>query len=242
MAEEAATAAAPAPPAPPGALDLAAAAGLLERGGPALWAIGALSVVGLAVILWKVWRLLRTGAWRGAKARRAVRLFLEDRPAEALAAARTGRGLRARLVAATLAALLERGYDAALAREEASRVAKGLLAEARSGLRALETIVTVAPLLGLFGTVLGMIEAFRALQATGARADPSTLAGGIWEALLTTAAGMAVAIPAALALAWFEAVIAGLRRDMEDMASRLLTHAEHRLTAWGEMEPRRAAE
>ena len=54
--------------------------------------------------------------------------------------------------------------------------------------------------MGLFGTVLGMIDAFRALQAAGDAVDPSVLAGGIWVALLTTAAGLGVAMPTSLAL------------------------------------------
>ncbi|XHE58623.1 MotA/TolQ/ExbB proton channel family protein [Phaeobacter sp. BS52] len=82
-------------------------------------------------------------------------------------------------------------------------------------------IATIAPLLGLLGTVLGMIAAFQALQAAGSKADPALLAGGIWEALLTTAAGMAVAIPASAALTWFEAVITRIRRDVEDSATRI---------------------
>ena len=68
---------------------------------------------------------------------------------------------------------------------------------------------------------MGMIAAFQALQAAGSKADPAMLAGGIWEALLTTAAGMAVAIPASAALTWFEAVIDRIRRDVEDGATRL---------------------
>ena len=51
-----------------------------------------------------------------------------------------------------------------------------------------------------------MIAAFQALQEAGAQADPATLAGGIWEALLTTAMGMAVAIPASMALTWFDSI------------------------------------
>jgi biopolymer transport protein ExbB len=51
------------------------------------------------------------------------------------------------------------------------------------------------------------------------------LAGGIWEALLTTAAGMAVAIPATIALSWFESVADTVRHDMEDHATRLAIHA-----------------
>ncbi len=59
-------------------------------------------------------------------------------------------------------------------------------------------------MLGLFGTVLGMIEAFQALQAAGNQVDPSQLAGGIWVALLTTAVGLIIAIPTAMSLAWLE--------------------------------------
>lgn len=191
----------------------------LARGGPAIWVIAALSVLTLTLILWKVWRLLAMGAWAGQRAERAVAAYQAgDRPgAEAALAGRAG--MRARLVRAALAALEQLGD--APAREEVTRVASALLTEARAGLRALELIAAIAPLLGLLGTVMGMIEAFQALQQAGARADPAALAGGIWQALLTTAAGMAVAIPAAMALSWFEAVIDAARHDMEDLATRL---------------------
>ena len=91
----------------------------------------------------------------------------------------------------------------------------------RAGLRPLELIATVAPLIGLLGTVLGMISAFRTLQDSGGQADPALLAGGIWEALLTTAAGMTVAIPASVALTWFESIAERVQREMEDMATRI---------------------
>jgi biopolymer transport protein ExbB len=107
------------------------------------------------------------------------------------------------------------------AREETTRIAKAALADARRGLRALELIAAIAPLIGLLGTVLGMIEAFQALQAAGNRADPAALAGGIWQALLTTAAGMAVAIPAAMAHSWFESVVDRVQADLEDLATRV---------------------
>ena len=79
------------------------------------------------------------------------------------------------------------------------------------GFRFLDTVAQVAPLLGLFGTVLGMIEAFQALQEAGSQVDPSLLAGGIWVALLTTAAGLAVAMPASVVLSWFESRMADER-------------------------------
>jgi biopolymer transport protein ExbB len=77
-------------------------------------------------------------------------------------------------------------------------------ARLESGFRFLDSVAQLAPLLGLFGTVLGMIEAFQSLQDAGAQVDPSLLAGGIWVALLTTAVGLVVAMPTALLLSWFE--------------------------------------
>ena len=71
-----------------------------------------------------------------------------------------------------------------------------------------------------------MIDAFQALQDSGSSADPAILAGGIWEALLTTAAGMAVAIPASMALSWFESVVDNVQADMEDAATRIFTAPE----------------
>lgn len=77
-------------------------------------------------------------------------------------------------------------------------------AKLERGFRLLDSVAQLAPLLGLFGTVLGMIEAFRALQDAGSQVDPSILAGGIWVALLTTAVGLVVAMPTALVLSWLE--------------------------------------
>lgn len=198
----------------------------LDKGGIAMWLIAALSVVTLALILLKLWRLARVGAWHGRNAEAAVALWCRGDHAAAAEAALRGRGLRARLAAAAIGAVRNHGGAAAEAREETTRIARRLLAETASGLRALELIATVAPLLGLFGTVLGMIGAFQALQSAGVRADPSALAGGIWEALLTTAAGMAVAIPASAALTWFESVTDRVRLDMEDIATRIFTRSE----------------
>ena len=83
--------------------------------------------------------------------------------------------------------------------------AEARFARLERGFRLLDSVAQLAPLLGLFGTVLGMISAFQALQAAGSQVDPSILAGGIWVALLTTAVGLAVAMPTALVLSWFEA-------------------------------------
>ncbi|QPJ64025.1 MAG: MotA/TolQ/ExbB proton channel family protein [Candidatus Nitrohelix vancouverensis] len=70
--------------------------------------------------------------------------------------------------------------------------------------RGLEVIATIAPLMGLLGTVVGMVQAFNKVAQYKGQVDPGLLAGGIWEALLTTAAGLAVAIPTVVMLHFFE--------------------------------------
>lgn len=198
----------------------------LQRGGPAIWAIAAVSVAALALILWKVWRLARMGAWTGGRrAREAVVLWQQGDQAAALQRLQGRHSCRAALIRSAIEARCDPTLDDDGARAETERVARQLLAEAHSGLRPLELIATIAPLMGLLGTVLGMIAAFQALQEAGSRADPALLAGGIWEALLTTAAGMAVAIPASMALSWFESVADRLRLQMEDAATRIFLRA-----------------
>ncbi|MEO1159410.1 MAG: MotA/TolQ/ExbB proton channel family protein [Pseudomonadota bacterium] len=96
------------------------------------------------------------------------------------------------------------GSDAA--RDQLEAAARQQAAALRSGFRFIDLTVTAAPLLGLLGTVLGMIEAFRQLEAAGSRVEPAQLAGGIWEALLTTAAGMVVALVALVCLSILEAL------------------------------------
>lgn len=200
---------------------MSAITAFLDRGGPALWVIAAISVLGLALILWKLWRLWHVGLWRRDRAESALSLWTETRFEDALSVARSGSSPRARVLATAMAARLRLEEEAA--RDETARVARAVLAEARSGLRALDLIVTIAPLIGLLGTVLGMISAFQALQETGNRADPAALAGGIWEALLTTAAGMGVAIPASVALSGFDGAVEGLAHDLDDLATRFFT-------------------
>ncbi|WP_292286890.1 MotA/TolQ/ExbB proton channel family protein [Marivita sp.] len=193
----------------------------LNIGGPALWVIAGLSIVTLGLILWKLWRLTLLGAWRREATEQAVRHWQNGDPDAAISVLGKRGGLRARVVRAAMTAT--RTMPQEDARDETARVARGALMEAGGGLRALDLIATIAPLVGLLGTVLGMIEAFQALQDSGARADPAALAGGIWEALLTTAAGMAVAIPAAMALSWFDSVNDRLAHDFDDLAIRVLT-------------------
>lgn len=208
------------------ALTLDALLSFLDRGGPAMVAIAVLSVVTLTLILWKTWDLMRLGAWSRRASEAALADWQAGHPDAAYRRLAQRRGLRARMAHRAMTGL--RDLPEPAAREETVRVARAGLMAARRGLRALDLIATIAPLLGLLGTVLGMIEAFQALQEAGNRADPAALAGGIWQALLTTAAGMAVAIPASMALSWFDSVTDRLQADMEDLATRIFIISQAR--------------
>ena len=129
-------------------------------------------------------------------------------------------------VAQVLAAAIRgqlRELPEAKIREEVYRLGAERLEQLRAHLRALEVIASLAPLLGLLGTVLGMIKAFQQLQAAGARVDPSVLSGGIWEALLTTAVGLAVAIPVIVIVNLLDRRLARLAHVMNDAVSQVFT-------------------
>ncbi len=79
------------------------------------------------------------------------------------------------------------------------------------------------PLLGLLGTVIGMIEAFQAMEAAGSQVNPSILSGGIWKALLTTAIGVAVAIPVSIIHSWFERKVEVQATFVQDDLEKLFT-------------------
>ena len=191
----------------------------LSVGGPALWVIFGISIVLVTVGLWKFWHLIELGAWNKKQADETLRLWLEEKvePIDT-----SLQNIRAKVLGQTILAISEKNYSDEMVREECMRLANKELYEARRGLRIIDLIITIAPLVGLLGTVLGMIEAFQALQDSGAQADPSALAGGIWEALLTTAAGMGIAIPASILLSWYDSVVSNIQADIENLATQAI--------------------
>ncbi|MBT5028404.1 MAG: MotA/TolQ/ExbB proton channel family protein [Nitrospina sp.] len=94
----------------------------------------------------------------------------------------------------------------------------------RKNLRGLEVIATISPLMGLLGTVMGMVKAFNKVAQYKGQVDPSLLAGGIWEALLTTAAGLAIAIPIVIMLNYFERKVESITILLEKYGQYLIHH------------------
>lgn len=172
---------------------------ILAIGGPVVAILFVMSVLTLGVTLYKLWQFAVSGVGHHRVLSEALAAWeAGDRQAAHVRLAES-RSYLAPLVGAAMTAPAQPGLDGRLDAEA------GLaLAGLERGFRFLDTVVQLAPLLGLFGTVLGMIEAFQSLQTAGSSVDPSLLAGGIWVALLTTAVGLAVAMPTSMILAWLE--------------------------------------
>lgn len=222
MEDEGPMAPVPAMPADLAGAGPAAALDLLQAGGAVVWILMLMSVAATAVILLKLWHFAVARVGARDTGERVLALYKAGRPEEALGLARQARaplaGLLARAICGT-----ERGLPEAKVREEVLRHGRDVLEELRSGFRLLEVIAALAPLLGLFGTVLGMIEAFRQLEAAGDQVNPAILSGGIWQALLTTAVGLGVAIPVVAMLNWLERRVERLAHAMESMVTQVFT-------------------
>ncbi|MEM6376293.1 MAG: MotA/TolQ/ExbB proton channel family protein [Pseudomonadota bacterium] len=195
--------------------------GILVLGGPVVAILLVMSVLTLAVTFYKLWQFAASGVGRHKVLSEALAAW--DTGDARLARSRLvqSRSYLAPLVGAAMEAPEQAGLEGRLDAEA------GLaLAGLERGFRLLDTIAQLAPLLGLFGTVLGMIEAFQSLQAAGSSVDPSLLAGGIWVALLTTAVGLAVAMPTSMILAWLESRTAR-ERVFADKALRTILAPGH---------------
>lgn len=173
-----------------------------DLGGPVVMILMAISVLTLALVLYKLWQFRASSVGKHSALRRAIAAWDNGQVGEAESALSQSHSYLAPLIAA--------GFAAA-PRDRLAAEAEARFARLESGFRALDSVAQLAPLLGLFGTVLGMIDAFQSLQSAGSQVDPSLLAGGIWVALLTTAVGLAVAMPTAMVLSWFEARMDGER-------------------------------
>lgn len=202
---------------------------LLEAGGTVMWILAGLSVVALAIILHKLWDFVRVGIWRRSAVHRALVECAGGRDEAALETLRGARDPVADVLGVALAGRRDDDIDDATVREEVARRGAAWLESLRGGLRPLELIGTLAPLLGLLGTVIGMIDAFQALESAGSQVDPAVLSGGIWVALLTTAAGLTVAIPAVAAHTLLERQLERLHHRMQDAATRVFSRPVERV-------------
>lgn len=170
---------------------------LFQQGGPMMWPLLAVSVASLAVMAERFVVFTTTSFPKGDTLASVLDMARQGRKGEALSRVEETAPFFTEFFSALLAngSFRQREEHAQLAGEEA------LFGLSRR-LDFLATAATAAPLMGLLGTVMGMISAFSRLASSG-NVDITMLAGGIWQALLTTAAGLGIAIPSLLAHRWF---------------------------------------
>ena len=205
---------------------------LLKPGGMVMFPLLLCSVLALAIIIERFWTLrvnrlapkaLVNDLWGWIK-----RNELDSKKLRELKeAAPIGRILAAGLVNAK--------HGREVMKESIQEEASHVVHEMERFLTGLGTVAVIAPLLGLLGTVIGMIKVFAQLQLEGA-GNAAALAGGISEALITTAAGLTVAIPALIFHRYFLRRVDEIVVDMEQDALRLVEVVQ------GEREPSRAEE
>lgn len=196
---------------------------LFEQGGPVVWVLAGLSIIALAIALFKLMQYVHMGVF-GCSVEKALVLWQQGKQQAAKdnLAAIANKALPDMLLTA-MDGMTDSNIGEKEARESAARVGADAMERLRSGFRTLEFISTAAPLLGLLGTVLGMIEAFDAMKAAGDQVEVSILSGGISEALLTTAAGLIVAIPTVFFLSFLERRLEHFHHRLQSATTRVFT-------------------
>ncbi|PHR84049.1 MAG: flagellar motor protein MotA [Colwellia sp.] len=177
---------------------------LILNGGAVIWSLTLCSIIAVTVFFYKVWQFWGELKLSDSNADNARKLIEKNQRNDALKLIENNSNPRAQLIFQILQLFDNSLLDLNAAKSESIRLAQLLIAQLNSYLRVLEVIAMIAPLLGLLGTVLGMIEAFKAMEAAGSQVNPAILSGGIWQALLTTAVGMAVAIPVSIVHSYLE--------------------------------------
>ena len=195
----------------------------MSAGGPVIGILAGLSLSALTVILVKLWQWwLQRPRPKGVVEQALAHLEKGER-SQAVILVQGQRNYRAQLISRTLRLLENGALSTEEVKTESLRLARSSVAKLGSYLRILEVIASLAPLLGLLGTVLGMIEAFQAMEAAGTRVNPAVLSGGIWQALLTTAVGLSIAIPVSMTNSWLERKVEVEAAAMLDGLDRIFT-------------------
>jgi biopolymer transport protein ExbB len=192
---------------------------LLSHGGPVMWLLIGVSAVAMVVFLERFLHYHRAQINSTEFLNGVRNVMRRENVVEAISICEATPGPVARLVK-TAILNRERGRDGVReALEEAGLVEVPRLEEK---LNLLATIAHISPLIGLLGTVLGFIRLFTELQKAGLYANVGVLAGGIWEALIGTAAGLAVAIPSYAAYNYLVSRVNAIVLDMEKAATEVL--------------------
>ncbi|HKZ73659.1 MAG TPA: MotA/TolQ/ExbB proton channel family protein [Steroidobacteraceae bacterium] len=190
---------------------------IVLAGGPIMWPIILCSIVAAAIMLERVWTLQEKRVLPPDLVQKIWALVESNQVNDKVIAALEQNSPLGKVLAAGLA---NRHRPREVMMERLEDTGRHVVHELERFLNTLGTIAGVSPLLGLLGTVTGIIKAFNAIQA-GGMGDPRALSGGIAEALITTAAGLCVAIPALIAYRYLRGKVDRIVIAMEKHAIRL---------------------
>jgi len=191
---------------------------IFDKGGIIVWILAGYSFIALTILFERVIHFSfmgRPGRHSEQKLLDALRQCQPDHVINSM------RGPEGRLLQGILDASKEGIHDL---NRVAIRLGSFELNKMEKGFRTLSFLGNTAPLLGLLGTIIGMIKAFMVIEQAGGQVDAQALAGGIWEAMLTTGVGLAVAIPVLLLLHLLESAADKRAHSMRNYASLMLEY------------------
>ena len=195
---------------------------IFVKGGFVMYVIVALSIYVLGIILFKAYQFYTGGVFNTQFIDRAMQLIKRGELTDASQLLSREAGPMARIMRVSVNGVMNRDITMKSREAEIARVGSAELRYLESHMRGLEMASSIGPLLGLLGTVIGMVVAFSKLAESGARVDPSMLAGGIWQALITTVGGLVVAVPAMGAYYLIDSIIERVRATMRDVTIQTL--------------------
>lgn len=194
---------------------------IFDKGGIIVWILAGYSFIALTILFERMLRFMFM-SHHGKKTEEQLLIALKQGQAESVI--NKMRGPENRLLQGILDAYHSGIHDL---NRVAIRLGSIELQKMEKGFRTLSFLGNTAPLLGLLGTILGMIKAFMVIEQAGGQVDAQALAGGIWEAMLTTGVGLAVAIPILLLLHMLESTADKRANSMRNFASLMLEYLPH---------------
>jgi biopolymer transport protein ExbB len=195
---------------------------ILIKGGIIMVPIVGLSIYALAVIFYKIVQFNSSKALKNDYIEPVMQHVRQGEYTDADELLKKTVGPVARVMRCAIRCVLNRDMSIKSRESEIARIGTAEIQVLEAHMRGLEMVANTAPLLGLLGTVLGMITVFATLSNAGGRVEPALLAGGIWEALITTVGGLCVAIPTMAAYYVLDGNVEKVRIRMRDVAVQIL--------------------
>lgn len=187
----------------------------IVRGGPLIWPILACSALGMAIFFERLWYLVRIGGQEAALMEEMARQLKAGRFTTFMEGLKDAEGPTGMMLTEAAAVCC---HDRGAVETVLDFHIDNEVNQAARYMGLLSTLAAVSPLLGLLGTVTGLIRAFMVIEEAGGKVNASMLAGGIWEAMITTALGLGVAIVLLFCHRLLRARIKGLEQQLQYMA------------------------